>query len=777
MAPSATPKTRPASIERNRSCKGPIVAKIGTSGHPAFWSNSRLGASRAIWLCEREMLEHAPRSAVPSLVEKPAARLPARMTPSITPSLPSIVPCSTIAQSADTDNWRGGAGGAPRDGARNRAPGIGLPRPSPRGGDALPAPPAPDTVSARPHREKGPGHLGVGGPGRSADSYESDVVGGGQSDVVAVWGQPARKSLPAADAGSIGVSGRCDMRRLTASLPGLFLCALPNGTGARSRNQSMYHSIEPSYRTVVRGEVQSRAMTSPAPSLSTTWGEAARFFDVAERFCDSYDMRTSAIFLGLGRVLAHAQSLSVKLPDATYTGYRNATSGLNVWLGVRYAAPPVGPLRWSGAQAVGNGHGVVNATTTPLQCVQSVANWNATNDSEDCLYLNIYAPPGAKNLPVLVWATQFDPTPLINMSGNKFIAVIIQYRVRSYHSGSDAIKQSGGFNAGITDARFALEFVQNSIDKFGGSKADVSIWGQSSGGGTVLELIVQEGRLRREKQASQSLFKAAILSSPWFPPMGGCADSFSKDQFKNFTAAAGCSSSNLTESEMLSCLRETPSATLKQLNYQMNKRPPGRVNYWTACLEDESGPAGYLKIHPAQALKSGVINGDFVLAGSNAADGSAPTNLSTPQLFQNFLTTYWPLDSEQVTEVENLYPANAVAFSNSHARGVSVYQDVVFSCGSTWVAEAFTKRRGSWRYLFGIMPFGGAMTNFTVRHDPNSAALNGTWSPAFKRSQVVFNMTSPSNVSSTRAVGFYDQLSGTKERCDFWAKTRVAGGW
>lgn len=59
--------------------------------------------------------------------------------------------------------------------------------------------------------------------------------------------------------------------------------------------------------------------------------------------------------------------------------------------------------------------------------------------------------------------------------------------------------------------------------------------------------------------------------------------------------------------------------------------------------------------------------------------------------------------------------------------------------------------------------FGGAMTNFTVRRDLNSVALNGTWALAAKGTQLVFNMTYPANVSSTSAMQFYDPLSGTEE--------------
>ncbi|KAG8763964.1 hypothetical protein FRC11_007645 [Ceratobasidium sp. 423] len=452
----------------------------------------------------------------------------------------------------------------------------------------------------------------------------------------------------------------------------------------------------------------------------------------------------------------NGRSLSVKLLDATYVGYHNSTSGLDIWLGVRYAAPPVGDLRWRAAQPTVKGNATVNATIMPLQCIQSQAAWNATNMSEDCLYLNVYSPPNAKNLPVLVWihggswdhngAYQFDPTPLINLSGNKFVA---------------------------------------------------------SGGGTVLELLVQEGRLQKASGSKyQSLFKAGIMSSPWFPPLGKCSDTYFKDQFLNFTIGAGCAS-NSTDASLLSCLRAAPSSTLRQLNYQMNKAQRGHVNYWTACIEESSSKNGYLKIHPIQAFRSGLVGADYVLAGSNAADGSAPTNLSMPALFENFLTTYWPLTAEQVAKVVSLYPESG--FTDSHARGVSVYQDAVFACGSTWAAEAFTKRKGSWRYLFGILPavhaqdnayefpywynyrspaapsvfaaFGGAITNFTVRGNPNSKALNGTWPQSRSGNQIAFNMTSPANVSETHSTGFYDALSGTKERCDFWANARLSGGW
>ncbi|KAF8755388.1 Alpha beta-hydrolase [Rhizoctonia solani] len=263
------------------------------------------------------------------------------------------------------------------------------------------------------------------------------------------------------------------------------------------------------------------------------------------------------LFIGLFLSFANGRSLSVKLPDATYSGYHNSTSGLDVWLGVRYAAPPVGELRWRAAQSISEGNGVYNSTTMPVQCIQSQvskfitefhsrnmtrasqAAWNATNMSEDCLYLNVYSPPMLKT-PVLVWIHGGRHINLIQPFNQSFWEQIcgsypsIQARAFGFLSGSESIAQSNGLNVAITDARFALQFVQSNIDKFGGSKDDVTIWGQR--GGTVLELLVQEGRLQKSTGSKyQALFKAAIMSSPWFPPLGKCSNTYFKEQFRNFT--------------------------------------------------------------------------------------------------------------------------------------------------------------------------------------------------------------------------------------------------
>jgi carboxylesterase type B len=119
-------------------------------------------------------------------------------------------------------------------------------------------------------------------------------------------------------------------------------------------------------------------------------------------------------------------------------------------------------------------------------------------------------------------AREFDPTPMINYSNDSFVAVIIQYRLGAFgFLNSPQMASAGGLNAGITDAQVALEWVQQYIHLFGGDKDQVTIWGQSSGGGTILHLLAAQA-----EQGRKNLWRSAVVSSPYLTPMGACDSSF-----------------------------------------------------------------------------------------------------------------------------------------------------------------------------------------------------------------------------------------------------------
>jgi carboxylesterase type B len=117
---------------------------------------------------------------------------------------------------------------------------------------------------------------------------------------------------------------------------------------------------------------------------------------------------------------------------------------------IRFAAPPIGSLRWQAPQPpVSNRSSVLSAIDYQAQFPQSPpafgslitpAKTEQLLSTEDCLFLNVWAPANASNLPVLVWIHgagydagngQQDLTEIINANNNSFVGVSIQYRVRN----------------------------------------------------------------------------------------------------------------------------------------------------------------------------------------------------------------------------------------------------------------------------------------------------------------------------------------------------------
>lgn len=181
--------------------------------------------------------------------------------------------------------------------------------------------------------------------------------------------------------------------------------------------------------------------------------------------------------------------------DAAYISY----------LGVPFAKPPVGSLRWAPPEPIESWEGVRDAGTYGPDCMQVAAKpgaWNYTEDqnySEDCLYLNVFVPEKARYsgspLPVMVWfygggffaggASQDvyrDPTAYTD---ENVILVIPNYRVGAFgylaHPDLSAKSESGvSGNYGTMDNIAALEWVQDNIAAFGGNPDNVTVFGESA---------------------------------------------------------------------------------------------------------------------------------------------------------------------------------------------------------------------------------------------------------------------------------------------------------
>ena len=186
----------------------------------------------------------------------------------------------------------------------------------------------------------------------------------------------------------------------------------------------------------------------------------------------------------------------------------------NVFLGIPYAAPPLGPRRLRPPQPVESWNGVRDALTWGAKPPQLPypPPWDGLireldSSGEDCLVLNVWAPePGARGLPVMVWITggQFEngTAAVEGYDGSRFardgvVLVSINYRVGAE---GFAYLDGGTPNLGLLDQIAALEWVRDNIAAFGGDAGNVTVFGESAGGmsiGTLLAMPRAEGLFRR----------------------------------------------------------------------------------------------------------------------------------------------------------------------------------------------------------------------------------------------------------------------------------------
>ena len=214
-------------------------------------------------------------------------------------------------------------------------------------------------------------------------------------------------------------------------------------------------------------------------------------------------------------------SPTVKIDSGEVRG--TASGGLEIFKGIPYAAPPLGSLRWRAPQPVKPWKGVRDATSFGHDCMQLPVATDAaplrTEPSEDCLYLNVWAPSkrGAKPLPVMVWIYGggyanggTSPTPYDGSHFAEKGVVFVSFNYRLGRFGFFAfpalLHERGGVgNYAIMDHIAALQWVQRNIAAFGGNPREVTIFGESAGGRSVNVLMTSP--------KAKGLFVRAIVES------------------------------------------------------------------------------------------------------------------------------------------------------------------------------------------------------------------------------------------------------------------------
>ncbi|KAH6688460.1 Alpha/Beta hydrolase protein [Plectosphaerella plurivora] len=316
----------------------------------------------------------------------------------------------------------------------------------------------------------------------------------------------------------------------------------------------------------------------------------------------------------------------VQITNGTLAGSQSVTCDLDLFLGIPYAAPPVGDLRFRPPSPYGGWNGTQEATSFGPWCLGNSINLAVFSQnftkimSEDCLHLNVIRPAGAgpgAQLPIVAWIhggawadgsaadERGDGSFLVQRSiamETPMIFVSFNYRLGLFGMlGGSAARQAGATNLLLHDQRHALRWIQENIQAFGGDPARVTIMGESAGAGSVgYHLLAHGGR-------DDGLFSAAIAQSGG-PITGGISSRTAQEQQQDFDSvlnATACTNAH----DSLECLRGVPALVLNAASAQL---PP------TFIFDGQLLPKS-----PLRALRDGRFIPVPLLTGSNLNEGTS----------------------------------------------------------------------------------------------------------------------------------------------------------
>jgi para-nitrobenzyl esterase len=371
------------------------------------------------------------------------------------------------------------------------------------------------------------------------------------------------------------------------------------------------------------------------------------------------------------------------------------SGGAREFLGIPYAAPPVGSLRWRPPQPAARWTGIRDASKPGNVCAQNgsiVTGVPVTSTAEDCLYLNVYTPTtfSFRPRPVMVWihgggftggaGSIFDGAPLA-VTGNVAV-VTINYRLGPFGFLALPSLDAGGPDGssgdyGLMDQQAALRWVQRNARAFGGDPRDVTVFGQSDGGTSVCDNMTSP--------AASGLFEHAITESGCLQPSPDQQQAERQDA--SFAAQLGCANT----ATAAACLRGKPVTALLAAAGEV---PDG----WAPVVGGRTLP-----IQPATAFTTGRYAHVPLLQGTNHDDERLSVGFEFGVLGPPMTAAQYPavltsqFGAEDAAKIEARYPLSA--YPSPGLAYASVLTDSQSSC-PTLAADTLASRSGVYAYEF-----------------------------------------------------------------------------
>ncbi|KAI7002083.1 alpha/beta-hydrolase [Hortaea werneckii] len=432
--------------------------------------------------------------------------------------------------------------------------------------------------------------------------------------------------------------------------------------------------------------------------------------------------------------LARAVQPVVNLDYSSYRG-TSLPNGVTQWLGIRYAAPPLGDLRFAAPQAPLSTNGtVIDADAHGPICLGTDKGPPTNESSEDCLFMDIYAPSNTtkwSKLPVFFFIqgggfntnsnANYNGSGLIEASDMNIVVVNFNYRVGPYgFLAGREVTAGGSVNNGLKDQRAALHWVQKYIHHFGGDECHVTMGGDSAGAQSVnLHVTAYGGR-------DDGLFHATAAESQSFSALRTISESqFSYD---NLVIRTGCASSVDT----LACLRSLTATELQEENF--NTPFPGAQNpplYMYGPVLDFD----FITDYTYRAYAQGAFVRLPSIAGDDTNEGTifTPKNTSSIGESDTFMKDNFPAFAlPQLRRWNELYPVEGTPTfpdAGRYWRQVSQgYGELRYICPGIFISGTQANMSlPNWNYRWNVIDPPAAANGNGVSH---TIEVNAIWGPS-----------------------------------------------
>lgn len=421
--------------------------------------------------------------------------------------------------------------------------------------------------------------------------------------------------------------------------------------------------------------------------------------------------------LSAGAATAGGKSPRARTTSGILIGTTGESSGVRIFRGIPFAKPPVGELRWKPPQRPAPWTGVRRADRFGPRCMQHPVfgdmSFRSNGVSEDCLYLNVWAPPAGERLPVLVYfygggfiagdgsEPRYDGE---SMARRGVVVVTLNYRLGLFgflahpDLSAESPERASG-NYGLLDQHAALRWVRDNIAAFGGDPTRITIAGESAGSASVSAHMAAP--------VSRDLIAGAIgESGAMLGVLGATPRAEAEQMGVEFAKSIGASS--------IADLRRMPTERLHQAT---KDAPFGR---FPLTID-----GAFLTEEPTAAYESGRQARVPLLAGWNSEEMTWRALLqgreATPENYARAVRALYPNDAD---EVLRLYPGRTPEEVIASATDLAGDRFIAFGTWKWADVHGRTSGKAVYRYLY-------ARPRPPMRSEPGAlGAGTGTMPPA-----------------------------------------------